>query len=431
MPEILEIQNALQSGSADRLLVRLYGSKPAGLLTQRRRYLRMLEQFSASFPAHTAVEYFSTPGRAEVGGNHTDHNGGRVLAASVDLDDLAVTAPTDTGVITLLSEGYPQTVIDTRQLEIVASEKNTSAALVRGVCARMRELGYRIGGFDACITSDVIKGAGISSSAAFEVLIGTILDHLYNRGDMDPLLNAQIGQFAENRYFGKPCGLMDQTTCAVGGFVTIDFQDFTRPLVRKVDFDFVASGYALVIVDTGGSHADLTPDYAAIEREMKSVAQAFGGKVLREFSAQKVLDELAFLRPRVGDRAVLRALHFYADDQRVVDEVTALQANDFPRFLELVVDSGRSSWMLNQNCYSPRDVAAQGVPVALEVSESVLKGRGGWRVQGGGFAGTIQAFVPGDLLHAYLQRLSAVFGESACHEMLIRPVGTTRLNLVP
>jgi len=428
MPKISAIQFALHSGSPDGLLAKLYGSKSANLEYQRLRYARLLEQFRSRFPYADQVELFSTPGRTEVGGNHTDHNAGRVLAAAVNLDDLAVAAQNETGVITLQSEGYPDSIIDTRQLEVVESERYTTAALIRGVCARLRQLGYRVGGFDACVTSDVLKGSGISSSAAFEVLVCTILDHLHNHGDLDPILNAQIGQYAENHYFGKPCGLMDQTTCAVGGFVTIDFEDFAHPIVRKVDFDLAASGYSLVIVDTGGSHADLTEDYAAIEREMKSVARALGGQVLRQFSRQKVLDEIAFLRTKVSDRAILRALHFYADDQRVVAEVAALENNDFPRFLDLVIESGFSSWMLNQNCYSPRNFEAQGVPVALAVSESVLKGRGAWRVQGGGFAGTIQAFVPDDLLDTYLHKLSAIFGKKACHKMLIRPDGTTRLE---
>jgi galactokinase len=428
MLKISEIQSALQSGNFDGLLAKLYGSESANLDYQHRRYARLLELFRARFPQRDQVELFSTPGRTEVGGNHTDHNAGRVLAAAVNLDDLAVAARNETGVITLQSEGYPDSIIDTRQLEIVECERYTTAALIRGVCARLHQLGYRVGGFDACVTSDVLKGSGISSSAAFEVLVCTILDSLYNRGRLDPILNAQICQYAENQYFGKPCGLMDQMSCAVGGFVTIDFKDFAHPLVRKVDFDFAASGCSLVIVDTGGNHADLTEDYAAVEHEMKSVAHALGGQVLREFSRQKVLDETASLRTQVSDRAILRALHFYADDQRVVEEVAALEANDFPRFLELVVESGLSSWMFNQNCYSPRNFEVQGIPVALAVSESLLKGRGAWRVQGGGFAGTIQAFVPDELLDSYLQKLRSIFGEKACHQMLIRPDGTTRLE---
>ncbi|HTX92540.1 MAG TPA: galactokinase family protein [Anaerolineales bacterium] len=430
MAKLSSIQENIRSGKSDALLARLYGKKPASLDVQRRRYGRLLDLFASTFPAAGAIEMFSTPGRTEVGGNHTDHNAGRILAAAVNLDVLAVAARNETGIITIQSEGYPQAAIDTRQLEVVEAEKYTSAALIRGVCARMQQLGFRVGGFEACVTSDVLKGSGISSSAAFEVLVCTILDHLYNDGNLDPILNAQVSQYAENEYFDKPCGLMDQTTCAVGGFVTIDFKDFAHPLVRKIDFDFAASGYSMVIVDTGGNHADLTEDYAALEHEMKSVAHALGGRVLREFSRQKVLDETAFLRSQVNDRAILRALHFYADNQRVADQVTALETNDFPRFLDLIVESGQSSWMLNQNCYSPRNVGEQGIPIALEVSKSVLAGRGAWRVHGGGFAGTIQAFVPGDLLGTYLSRLGSIFGEKACHEMIIRPVGTTKLDIL-
>ncbi len=424
-----KLRETVQSGRADVNLQQLYGARPARLEYQRRRYSRLLDEYHSLFPSSKQVELFSVPGRTEVGGNHTDHNAGHVLAAAVDLDALAAAAKNGTPVITLHSEGYPPAVVDTRQLNPVPDEKTTSGALIRGVCARLTQLGLRVGGFDACVTSDVLKGSGISSSAAFEVLVCTILDHLYNHGDLDPILAARIGQFAENEYFGKPCGLMDQTTCALGGFVTIDFEDLSSPLVHKVDFDFSASRYALVIVDTGGNHADLTREYAAVADEMKSVARALGGQVLRQVTRRQVLEQMASLRARVNDRAILRALHFFDEDQRVLDEVTALKQNDFPRFLELVIASGVSSWMLNQNCYDPKAPAEQGIPLALEASRRLLEGRGAWRVHGGGFAGTIQAFVPDDMLDMYMENLGGVFGENACHVMRVRPLGAIRLEL--
>jgi galactokinase len=430
MPKAAHVLDALKTAKAEALFKNLYGKKSSVLERQRERYRNAIQKFSTFFPGAREIELFSTPGRTEVGGNHTDHNAGRILAAAVDLDIIAVVAKTDSGLIRVQSEGYPMDEVNIKELAPVAGEKYNSSALIRGVCARLRELGYQTSGFDAYATSNVLKGSGLSSSAAYEVLMVTILNHFYNKNKVDDILNAQIAQFSENNYFGKPCGLMDQTTCAVGGFVTIDFQDFANPKVRKVNFDFQASGFSLVIVDTGGNHADLNEDYTALEHEMKEVARAFGGKVLREFSKEKVLANIPFLRTKVNDRAILRALHFYDDDQRVVDQVAALESNNFSRFLDLIIESGYSSWMLCQNCYSHKDIEEQGVSVALAVSENLLKGKGAWRVHGGGFAGTIQAFVPNDLLTDYLTKMREICGANACHELMIRPVGTTRLDLV-
>jgi len=427
MPSIPPLSQELHAGRADALLSRLYGGKADKLARQRQRYINLLSKYQSIFPETREVEFFSTPGRTEVGGNHTDHNSGRVLAAAVDLDAVAVVSKNDEGIITVQSEGYPLDIISINELLSVPAEKYTSAALIRGVCNRFEQLGYRIGGFNAYINSDVLKGSGLSSSAAYEVLIGTILNFLYNGGKINPITVAQVGRYAENHYFGKPCGLMDQITAAVGGFVTIDFKDSLTPLVKRVNFDFSNSRYTLVIVDTGGNHADLNEDYASVEQEMKSVAQALGGTVLREFSKKKVLENIPALRDKVSDRAILRALHFYDDDQRVVEEVKALEDNDFQRFLSLVILSGRSSWMLNQNCYSTRNVGEQGVSVALAVSENILKGRGAWRVHGGGFAGTIQAFVPDDLLEGYLRELRSIYGDQSCYELMIRQMGTTMI----
>lgn len=422
--------NALRGEKTAKLFQKLYGNKPGVLERQQKRYSNLVQQFQSFNPGEGELFLFSTPGRTEVGGNHTDHNAGRVLAAAVDLDAIAAVSKNDRNQIRIKSEGYPEDLIDLNELSPVEKEKFTSAALIRGVAARMKELGYQTGGFDAYTTSNVLKGSGLSSSAAFEVLIVSIINHLYNNAKVDDILNAQIAQYAENNYFGKPCGLMDQTTCAVGGFVNIDFQDFQNPLVKKVSFDFASCGYTMVIIDTGGNHADLTGDYAALEHEMKSVAQAFGGRVLRDFSEDIVLDNIATLRDQLkNDRAILRALHFYSDDQRVVEEVHALETNDFNRFLKLIIESGYSSWMCCQNCYSSKNIEEQGISVALAVTERLLKGRGAWRVHGGGFAGTIQVFCPNDLLTGYLQKMRGIFGEKACHEVMIRPVGTTRVEV--
>ncbi len=427
MPTLEQISNRWNSSELTARLSRLYSPKEAVIHAQTLRYQNLLERFKRTFPDQPQASFFSAPGRTEVGGNHTDHNAGRVLAAAVDLDILAAVAPRTDGLIHMHSEGYPPDTVDTAELGMLPEEKNTAAALIRGVCARLSQQGYQVGGFDAVATSTVPKGSGLSSSAAYEVLVATILNHLYNQGAIDPVLIAQIGQYAENQFFGKPCGLMDQTTSAVGGFVTIDFADFSQPVVKKVDFDFAGSGYTLVIVDTWGDHANLTEDYAAIKNEMMSVARLLGNPVLRPFSEEKVLNDIPRLRSQVSDRAILRAVHFFRDNQRVVEQVQALESKDFKRFLELVNESGRSSWMLNQNCYTCHSVEQQGIPVALTLSESVLGRRGAWRVHGGGFAGTIQAFVPDDLLEKYVATLEAACGAGACHCVQVRPEGATKV----
>jgi galactokinase len=425
MPVLSDLIEAVKSGRADHMLTALYGN--ADLPRQRARYAGLLERLAALRADGQEAALFSAPGRTEVGGNHTDHNGGRVLAAAVNLDVIAATAARDDGIIRLQSEGYGESVVDTGVLTVVDEERGTVAALVRGVCAGLAARGHAIGGFDACVTSDVLKGSGLSSSAAFEVLVGAILNGLYNEGNADAIAVAQIGQYAENVYFGKPCGLMDQTASSLGGFVTIDFRDAAQPVVQRVAFDFAGSGYALVILDTGGDHADLTPDYAAVRGEMQAVAAALGGQVLRDVSEEQVLEHISALRAQAGDRAILRAFHFFADDRRVVLQAEALEAGRFERFLSLVIESGRSSWMLLQNCYPPGSARLQGVTLALALSERLLGGRGAWRIHGGGFAGTIQAFVPRDLLPAYLAEMRSVFGKDTCHELSVRQAGAVRV----
>jgi galactokinase len=429
MAHIQKVLETLHTGKADPLLCTLYGDGSEVRQQQVERYAHAIESFRILYPAQTDIDLFSSPGRTEVGGNHTDHNAGHVLAAAVNLDILAVVAKNNANVVHLKSEGYSQDTVMLDQLEPAESEKFRSAALTRGVCSRMKSLGCSIGGFDAYVTSNIPNGAGLSSSAAFEVLIATIENDLYNNGKLSALMRAQIARYSENNFFGKPCGLMDQTACAVGGFVTIDFKDFANPVVKKVNYEFSKSGFTLVIVDSGRSHSDLNEDYAALEHEMKDVARAFGGQVLREFSAEKVLQNMAFLRTAVNDRAILRALHFYAEDQRVLEQVQALEKKDFNEFLRLVIESGYSSWMLCQNCYSPKNVAEQGTSIALTVSESILKGQGAWRVHGGGFAGTIQGFVPNHLLEKYIFEMNKVFGPGACHALMIRPDGAVRLDI--
>ncbi len=433
MSKINELVEKIGNGQ-NPLFLELYGNDSAVLKAQAERYIAQLEDFKATFGAEE-VALFSAPGRTEVGGNHTDHQYGRVLAGAVNLDNIAVAAPNGTNVVRIKSVGYPQFEADLSDLVIDASKFSTSTSLVKGINARLKELGYNIGGFDAVIEGRVPEGSGLSSSASFEVLIGAIISHLFNDGKLDPVENAKIGQWAENNYFGKPCGLMDQTACSVGGFITIDFEDPTKPIVKALDFDFADTGYSLVITNTGGSHANLDSEYALLPGEMKSVAKELGHEVLRPLSMKQVVDSIPNIREKVGDRAILRSIHFQADNARVVDEVEALEANDFQKFLGLVIESGYSSYMYNQNIYAQTQenfdskMAEQGVSLGLALSELVLRGKGAWRVHGGGFAGTIQAFVPNDLLDQYITTLEHVFGEGNCHKLFIRAKGAIKVEL--
>jgi galactokinase len=390
----------------------LYGTNESIRAKQAERYISLVEKFNNAYGKKN-IMLFSSPGRTEIGGNHTDHNYGRVLAGAVNMDNIAVAALNNTNVVSILSSGYEKFEVDLSNLSPDKAEKYSSASIVRGVSSRMKELGFAIGGFDCCIDSGVPVGSGLSSSASFEVLIGAIISNLFNSGKLDPVQNAIIGQYAENVFFGKPCGLMDQTACAVGGLVTIDFKDPSNPVVKKVNFDFVATGFSLVITDTGGNHADLNDEYASLPTDMKAVAAELGAGVLREVTLEQVLEIAPRIREKVGDRAILRAIHFEKDNQRVVEQVAALEKNDFKGFLGMVVDSGFSSYMYNQNIYPVNNVREQGVSLALALSDIVLKGQGAWRVHGGGFAGTIQAFVPQNLLDKYITTLEHVFGKGA------------------
>lgn len=416
---ISEIVESLKTGVFDEKLKML--SCKEEIEDQKLRYLDLLAKAKEKF-GDVNAHLVSAPGRTEVGGNHTDHQLGRVLAASVNMDIACVVCEND-GSCEYYSEGYEVKPVDINDLNIKEDEKFTSEALIRGTLARFKELGYNIGGFKAYAQSGVLRGSGISSSAAFEVLIGTILSHLYNDGNVDPVAIAQIGQYAENNYFMKPCGLMDQLACSVGGFVTIDFKDKENPKVEKVEFDFAHSDYALCIVDTRGNHADLSDEYGLMPYEMKEVAKVLGKEVLSEVTKEDILNNIKEIREKTNDRCLLRALHFVDETDRVVDEVSALRNGDMETFKKLVIESGYSSYMYLQNVYSPKNYEHQELSVALCVSEALLKGKGAYRVHGGGLAGTIQAFVPKDMVETYAKQMEDIFGEGACFKFSIRPVG--------
>lgn len=420
-----ELRNLLKTEKYDNALKVIY--KPEELYKQKERYIRVSQEFDEIYGSGRDVSVFSAPGRTEVGGNHTDHNHGKVLAAGVDLDAIAVASINDDNIVRIKSEGYKMDVIDLSDMEIKENETGHSASLVRGVCAAFIQRGYAVGGFDAATASDVISGSGLSSSAAFEVLVGTMLNYLFNGGKISPVEIAQIAQYAENKYFGKPCGLMDQMACSVGGFVQIDFADPSKPIINKVDFDFASCEHSLCIIDSGADHSDLTDEYAAVRGEMEKVASFFGKEVLREVSREELENNIAGIRKFAGDRAVLRAKHFFNENRRVDELGEALAANDFETFKSIIIESGFSSFMYNQNVYTCKDSASQAVSVALAVCNDVLRGKGAWRVHGGGFAGTIQAFVPNSMLDDFKKTICAVFGDKACYVLNIRPVGGTMI----
>ena len=426
MSDCSQLLTALKNGDHDRALAALYALDGSAqrLDEARDRAARTVEAFAARYGAGTqGTALFSGPGRTEIGGNHTDHQHGRVLCGSVDLDMLACAAPNGTRLVRIQSEGDPALEVDLDDLAPKKEEENTSAALVRGVAAKIKELGYELSGFDACANSTVLSGSGLSSSAAYEVLVGNIFNHFCCDDKLDPITIAKIGQYAENVYFGKPCGLMDQMGSSVGGAVFIDFNDPANPVVERADYDFSKSGYALCIVDTGSSHGDLTDDYADITREMGAVAAHFGKSVLRDVPLADFRAAIPALREECGDRAVLRAMHFYDDDRRAAQEAAALKAGNFESFLNMVNASGLSSALHLQNNWSIGDTRQQAVPLALAVAAELLDGTGALRVHGGGFAGTIQAFVPEERLELFKNGMEALFGVGKCHILHIRPQG--------
>ena len=420
------LKEKLASGDYDARLKAVYLSDKA-VADQKERLAVIIDEYVKLFGDNENIELFSAPGRTEVGGNHTDHNHGKVLAASVDLDTVAAAAKRDDSVIVEKSFNFDALEVDISDLNIHTEEFGKSSGLIRGMCAGFVEYGYKIGGFNAASMSRVLSGSGLSSSAAYEVLIGTILNHLYNDGKVSAVDIAKIAQFAENKYFGKPCGLMDQMASSVGSFITIDFKAPSEPIIKKVNFDFASCGHALCIIDTGGDHADLTDDYAAVRGEMEQAAEVFGKNVLRDVDETEFMRNISLVREKVNDRAVLRAMHFYAENKRAEAEVKALESGDFNAFKELVTESGRSSYMYNQNVFTTKDVAHQGVSLALAMCEYLLKGKGAWRVHGGGFAGTVQAFVPVDMLDDFCEKIEAVFSKGSCHVLSIRPFGGIKL----
>ncbi len=420
-----EFENKLKSGSFDEVLISLYGAE--ALEKQKNRYLAAAEAFTQLYPDREEFSVFSAPGRTEIGGNHTDHQHGCVLAAAVDIDVIAVVGFHNDGIIRVKSDGYPEDIVELSDMNINEDEFGKSSALIRGVAARFIEKGIKIGGFDAYTTSNVIGGAGLSSSAAFEVLIGTIINEKYNDGKASNEEIAKTGQYAENVYFGKQCGLMDQMACATGGLVFIDFADTENPVVKKQVYDFSKENIHICITDTKGSHADLTDDYVAVPAEMKQIAGYFEKPYLRAVSEEAFYRAIPELRKKYSDRAVMRAAHFFDENKRAIDEADALEGGDIFGFLAIVEESGMSSAKLLQNLYSPKNPLSQEIPLAIMASEKILWGEGVVRVHGGGFAGTIQAFVPENKLNKYKTEMDRLFGEESCHEIKIRPLGGVRI----
>lgn len=392
-------------------------------ITTCERLSQTAKAFIKRYGDREDARFFSGPGRTEIGGNHTDHQHGHVLCASVDMDIVACAAPNDMDIVRMESAGYPPITIELSDLSPRSSEQGSSAALIRGVAYGIAKLGYKLHGFDACAVSSVLSGSGLSSSAAFETLIGNIFNSFDCAGALSPIDIAKIGQYAENVHFGKPCGLMDQMGSSVGGAVAIDFADPADPVVEAINYNFAVSGHALCIIDTGSDHADLTDDYAAITHEMGSVAKHFGKQWLRDVPEADFWSGIPALRSECGDRAVLRAMHYYADDKRAVLEANALKNGDFKTFLALVNESGRSSESLLQNIWSVSKPQSQAVNLAINICRQLLHGEGAVRVHGGGFAGTIQAFVPENRIVEFKEGVERIFGKGHCHVLHIRPMG--------
>ncbi len=395
----------------------------------RARLSAAVRRFGEIYGEDRDVYLFSVPGRSEVSGNHTDHNHGKVLAAAIDRDIIAVASPTDNMQVRVQSEGYPEDVVSLADAENPDAYPNySSLALVAGTAGGFLRRGYKIGGFDAYTTTEVLKGSGISSSAAFEVMIGNIMSHLYNDGRIPNEELAKIAQYAENAYFGKPCGLMDQMACAVGGFVAIDFADPKNPVIEPIAFSLLDAGYSLCICNTGGNHADLNEDYASVPAEMRAVAAYFGRDVLRGITEKELIENAPVLRRACGDRALLRALHFVRENDRVTQQAAALARGDIAAFFDGVLASGRSSFCYLQNVYTTKNVSEQGLSMALAITDGILAGRGcAYRVHGGGFAGTIQVFLKNELCDEYVSVMDSVFGKGSAMLLSVRPRGAVRL----
>lgn len=416
----------IQNKGADSALCRIYGEE--NLEVQRKRYLDAVNEFYNIY-GECEASVFSVPGRSELSGNHTDHNHGKVMAGSINLDIIAIASKTEDGIIRIKSQGFPEDVVD---IDIYKTPNDAdffkSSALIAGMSRAFENAGKKTGGYCAYTTSNVFKGSGLSSSAAFEVMVGNILNHFYNEGKVDNVEIAKMAQYSENVFFGKPCGLMDQMACAVGGFVYIDFEDTKNPVIEKIPFDLSGAGYALCIVNTGGNHADLNEDYASVPYEMKSVAKYFGKEYLRQLDKNTVLENVEALRQACGDRAILRAIHFFNENERVTKQADALHKGDVLKFLDYVIKSGNSSFMYLQNVFTTKNVSEQGLSLALAITDSTLAGKGcAYRVHGGGFAGTIQAFVKFELVEEYRKAIDGAFGKGACHVLKIRPYGAIQV----
>ncbi len=418
----MKIKQDILNGEYNGFFEKLY----ADVNEAQTRYAESCDEFVKLFGDSENVRLFSAPGRTEVGGNHTDHQHGRVLAGSVDLDVIAIVAPNNDNVVRIKSKGYDMDTVDLNDLDLKEKETGKAISLIRGMCKFFKENGYNVGGFNAYTTSKVLKGSGLSSSAAFEVLIGNIINGMFNDGKVSRIEIAKLSQRSEREYFGKPCGLLDQSASSLGGFTAIDFNDPANPIVEQVDFDLHAHGYALCVVDTGGNHANLTQDYADITVECLNVSEFFGKSFLREVCPKDFFENIAAVREKCGDRAVLRALHFFNEDARAEAEKNALKADKFDEFLTLINKSGDSSYKYLQNVYSNSDTSSQGVSLGLALTEQFLIGRkkkAAFRVHGGGFAGTIQCFMPTDYLDEYKTYIEKVFGNGSCYILNIRPIG--------
>ncbi len=411
----------------DTRLISLYGA--SALKSQRGRYIAALSEFAALYGDERDISVFSVSGRSELSGNHTDHNRGCVIAASINLDIIAVASARSDAKIRVKSEGYDEIVVDTEKYNTPDPDMlGTSASIVAGMCRGFADRGFFTGGFDAYMTSDVLRGSGLSSSAAFEVMIGNIENHLYNNGEVDNVEIAKLAQYAENVFFGKPCGLMDQVACAHGGIVAIDFADTLAPIIEKVDFDITGAGYKLCIVDTGGNHADLTDDYAQVPAEMKAVAQYFGKNALRELDRDCVVKNIPALRKKLGDRAIMRALHFFNENMRVAEQKKALAKGDIDLYFKNVTESGHSSFCYLQNVYTVKNIREQGLSLALALADGFLSSRdGAYRVHGGGFAGTIQAYIKSCDADDFCALMDSAFGAGACLTLDIRRDGAIKI----
>lgn len=421
-----ELKSNILDGKYDKSFDSLYSDREIA----RIRYAKAVDEFVKLYGERENMRIFSAPGRTEVGGNHTDHQHGRVLTGSVDLDVIAIVSPNSEGMVRIKSEGYKMDEVSLTELDKNDAEIGKAISLIRGMCNYFSAEGYKLGGFDAYTTSNVLKGSGLSSSAAFEVLIGNILNGMFCDNKVSRIDIAKISQKAESIYFGKPCGLLDQSASSLGGFTYIDFADPKNPKVQSIDFDIAQKGYALCVVNTGGNHADLTQDYADITIECKKVSNFFGKDFLREVEPADFYEKIADIRKKCGDRATLRAFHFFNEDARVEYEKAALETGNFEEFLRLIKKSGDSSFKYLQNVYSTSAISEQGLPLALALTEQFLEGTlsGACRVHGGGFAGTIQAFMPLELIEGYKNCIEKVFGEGSCYVLKIRPVGGTEIT---